>query len=394
MLKKILAFVLVSVIVSCSTTKPQIVTTKAAAKGSTTAEAPARKTETLESTSKTTVYSEQVNEYVMQYKDIAQKNMKSHGVPASITLAQGILESGAGRGKLAVTANNHFGIKCHTEWTGDKIYHDDDSAQECFRKYNEAEESFNDHSDFLTTRSRYAALFKLEKDDYEGWAKGLRAAGYATDPKYPEKLIGLIQRFNLAQYDTQVLGGDYKPVKDIPVPAPVPAVVTTPAPVPAVITTATPEPVAIITTTEPLTTPVEVIETSTPTAATVSDSVVTTTTTTAPVAVTTTTSAAVVTPASAPVTVTTTTPAVATTPASTTVVTTTPAPATTTVGVTTPAPGIAQGANAETPESYTVIKGDTLYSISKKNNTTVDALIQLNGLSGNAISIGQVLKLK
>jgi len=376
MFKKILAFVLLSIIVSCSTTKPQIVTTKAAAKNTATATAEApRKTETLESTSKTTVYSEQVTQYVMQYKDIAQQNMKSHGVPASVTLAQGILESGAGRGKLAVTANNHFGIKCHTDWTGDKIYHDDDSEQECFRKYTQASESFNDHSVFLTTRGRYAALFKLEKDDYEGWAKGLRAAGYATDPKYPEKLIGLIQRFNLSQYDTEVLGGSYKPVKDVPAPTPVPAVVSKPTPAtPAVITTATPEPVAIITTTEPLTpTPVAVIETTTP--APVSDTVVTTTT---PVATT----------APAVIVTTTTTPVVTTT---TPVITT---PATTTVAVTVPAPSIEQGANAASPDTHTVIKGDTLYNISKRNNTTVDALILLNGLSGNAISIGQVLKLK
>ncbi|WP_237421204.1 glucosaminidase domain-containing protein [Flavobacterium sp. Sd200] len=376
MLKKILAFVLLGSIVSCSTTKPKIVTTKAGVSNKSQSTAGAqtttRKTETLESTSKTTVYSEQVSEYVNQFKDIAQQNMKNHGVPASITLAQGILESGAGRGKLAVTANNHFGIKCHTGWDGDKIYHDDDAAQECFRKYNDASESFNDHSLFLTGRSRYANLFKLEQDDYEGWAKGLKAAGYATDPKYPDKLIGLIERFNLAQYDSEVLGGNYKPVKDVPAPVQtsVPAAVaTTSAPVQTQTTTVTttPAPVAVVTTTAPAAT------------------------TTAPVTVTTTT------PVSTPVAdtvVTTTTPV--TTPVATTVVTT-PAPVATTTTATTvvtPAPSIEQAVNAPAADSYTVIKGDTLYSISKKNNTTVDALIQLNGLSGNAISIGQVLKLK
>lgn len=366
MLKKILAFSLLSIIVSCSTTKPKIVTTKDGVKNTATAEAPARKTETLESTSKTTVYSEQVSQYVTQYKDIAQQNMKSHGVPASITLAQGILESGAGRGKLALTANNHFGIKCHTDWTGDKIYHDDDSAQECFRKYNDPSESFNDHSIFLTGRARYATLFKLEKDDYEGWARGLRAAGYATDPKYPEKLIGLIERFNLSQYDTEVLGGSYKPVKDVPVPT--------------TVVTPTPAPVAVVTTTTPATTTIPVVTTTVPTVTSPAPVTVVTTTTPVP------------TPVSDTV-VTTTTPV---TTSSTTVAVTTPAPVitTTTPTVVTPAPSIQEAANAPLADSYTVVKGDTLYSISKKNNTTVDALILLNGLSGNAISIGQVLKLK
>jgi hypothetical protein len=120
-------------------------------------------------------------------------------------LAQGILESGAGKGRLAVEANNHFGIKCHG-WEGDKIYHDDDAAQECFRKYDQALSSFEDHSKFLTGRSRYADLFKLKPDDYKAWAKGLRQAGYATDRQYPEKLIGLIERYQLYQYDAKVLG--------------------------------------------------------------------------------------------------------------------------------------------------------------------------------------------
>ena len=161
-----------------------------------------------------------------------------------------------------------------------------------------AAESFDDHSIFLTGRGRYANLFKLDKDDYKGWAKGLRAAGYATDPKYPEKLIGLIERYDLAKYDAEVLGGKFTPVKELP--APVVAVAPSIAPAPR--------------------------------------------------------------------------PVVATAPA----------------------PTIQQAATTsnDATASYTVLKGDTLYSISKKNNVTVEQLIQLNGLSGNAISIGQVLKLK
>ncbi|WP_299398253.1 glucosaminidase domain-containing protein [uncultured Gelidibacter sp.] len=143
--------------------------------------------------------------YIANYSEVAKNNMRQHKIPASITLAQGILESGSGRGRLAVEGNNHFGIKCHG-WTGDKIYHDDDASQECFRKYPHAEQSFQDHSEFLTSRGRYADLFKLDLDDYEGWAKGLRESGYATDRKYPEKLISLIERFQLYIFDEEVLG--------------------------------------------------------------------------------------------------------------------------------------------------------------------------------------------
>jgi flagellum-specific peptidoglycan hydrolase FlgJ len=167
---------------------------------------PTQSSENLEATSNVTVYADVVKNYIEQYKEIAKDNMRNHGIPASITLAQGILESGAGNGKLAKEANNHFGIKCHTNWTGDTIRHDDDAAQECFRKYRHASESFQDHSLFLTSRSRYNDLFKLKKDDYEGWAKGLRKAGYATDPKYPDKLISLIERYELYKHDEDVLG--------------------------------------------------------------------------------------------------------------------------------------------------------------------------------------------
>lgn len=290
MLKKILALVVMSFfLISCGTSKSRVKTTKnGTAKTRTTkntkpsirtttgtASTSTKKTETLESTSKTVVYTEVVKAYIQDFKDTAKDNMKRHGIPASIILAQGILESGAGKGTLCVSANNHFGIKCHSDWTGDKVYHDDDSEQECFRKYKDPADSYNDHAIFLTGRKRYASLFELEKDDYEGWAHGLKAAGYATDPKYPAKLIGLIENYDLAQYDAEVLNKKY--VAKEPKPKPTPAAV--------------------------------------------------------------------------------------------------------------PAQKPAYG-------TYTVEKGDTLYSISKKHNLTVDQLMQLNDMSGNAISIGQVLKVK
>ncbi len=144
--------------------------------------------------------------YIEKYSAVAKQEMERHGVPASITLAQGILESGSGNGELTVRSNNHFGIKCHKSWKGERVYHDDDEDQECFRKYANPIYSFSDHSLFLTGRSRYASLFKLPKDDYKAWAKGLRKAGYATDRKYPQKLISLIERYELYKYDAEVLG--------------------------------------------------------------------------------------------------------------------------------------------------------------------------------------------
>ncbi len=158
-------------------------------------------TEVLEATSKITVTNELILEYISKFKKIAQDNMKSHKVPASITMAQGILESGSGTGTLAVKANNHFGIKCHTGWTGESVRHDDDAPQECFRKYTDPAESYKDHSLFLTSRSRYNNLFKLDIKDYKAWAQGLKDAGYATDPKYPDKLISLIERYKLYELD-------------------------------------------------------------------------------------------------------------------------------------------------------------------------------------------------
>lgn len=208
--------------------------------------------------------------YIDQYKGIAQNNMAQYGIPASIILAQGILESGAGTGPLSSSANNHFGIKCHKDWTGESVRHDDDSEQECFRKYSDPSESYRDHAIFLTGRSRYAALFELDKDDYKAWAKGLKAAGYATDPKYPDKLIGLIERYQLDRVDALVLGKDYVPVVSTPIVA----------------------------------------------------------------------------------------------------------------------------AMADSSDYYQVSAGDTLYSISKKFNLTVDELKRLNSLQDNALSIGQNLKIK
>lgn len=140
-------------------------------------------------------------EYIEKYKDDAIKEMLMHGVPASITLAQGMLESGNGNSALSVYANNHFGIKCHTEWKGATYIMDDDAHNECFRKYPTVLDSYSDHSDFLRTRKRYAFLFELKITDYKGWARGLKEAGYATDPKYAERLIEIIEQNNLNQYD-------------------------------------------------------------------------------------------------------------------------------------------------------------------------------------------------
>lgn len=140
-------------------------------------------------------------EYINQYKDIALEEMNMYSIPASITLAQGILESGHGNSSLAKKANNHFGIKCHKEWTGKTFHMDDDTENECFRKYQNPYDSFKDHSIFLSTRSRYAFLFDLEITDYKGWAEGLKKAGYATNPKYPQLLIKIIEDFELNQYD-------------------------------------------------------------------------------------------------------------------------------------------------------------------------------------------------
>lgn len=157
-------------------------------------------------------YADVVDEYIDLFAETAKEEMRLYKIPASITLAQGILESGAGRGDLTRRANNHFGIKCH-DWTGDKAYHDDDRRGECFRKYDDPRTSYRDHSLFLAQRRRYAALFDLAPDDYKGWARGLKSAGYATDRLYPRKLIDLIERYSLYNYDAEVLGYRTAPVE-------------------------------------------------------------------------------------------------------------------------------------------------------------------------------------
>lgn len=140
------------------------------------------------------------NAYIENFHQIAIQQQNEHGIPASITLAQGLLESGAGKSMLAVKANNHFGIKCH-DWTGAKIYYDDDKKNECFRKYKRVLDSYEDHSAFLKNRSRYASLFELQQTDYKGWAHGLKKAGYATDPTYAYKLISIIEEYELHRFD-------------------------------------------------------------------------------------------------------------------------------------------------------------------------------------------------
>ena len=139
-------------------------------------------------------------QYIDQYKDLAIEQMKRYGIPASITLAQGVFESGAGRSALAKNGNNHFGIKCHG-WQGRKQYADDDARNECFRAYETVYDSFEDHSRFLANSKRYSPLFRLKTTDYHGWARGLKECGYATNPRYADKLIDLIELYKLNKYD-------------------------------------------------------------------------------------------------------------------------------------------------------------------------------------------------
>ncbi|RZJ28191.1 MAG: LysM peptidoglycan-binding domain-containing protein [Flavobacterium sp.] len=232
------------------------------------------KQEILEATTRVKVTTAMVLDYIRTYKDIAKSNMQQYGIPASIILGQGILESGAGTGPLSALANNHFGIKCHKDWTGPSVAYDDDTAQECFRKYDQPAQSYQDHAIFLTGRDRYAFLFQLDKRDYAGWARGLKAAGYATDPRYPEKLIGIIERYQLSQYDAEVTGTEFVPLNTAPL---------------------LEKPIA---------------------------------------------------------------------------------------------------ANTGNADFYQVVQGDTLYSISKRFNVSIDDLRRNNNLSENAISIGQLLKIK
>ncbi|MBN9295581.1 MAG: glucosaminidase domain-containing protein [Filimonas sp.] len=158
-----------------------------------------------------------VQQYINSYQQIAIREMIRTGVPASITLAQGILESQSGQSDLVKRSNNHFGIKCKTEWTGEKTYHDDDEKGECFRVYPTAEESYRDHSDFLKNRPYYTFLFQLDPTDYRGWATGLKKAGYATEKKYADMLIKLIVDYNLQQYTLTALNKNYVPENNAPV---------------------------------------------------------------------------------------------------------------------------------------------------------------------------------
>ena len=228
---KILLFFILIITVACSTSKSVVRTSSSQPKVANSPRKPVHKplpvkkalvnstnsseskndlkstsTEILEATTRVKVTTEMVLAYIEKYKAVAKDNMIKTGIPASITLGQAILESGAGTGPLSVQANNHFGIKCHNEWTGPIIRYTDDEENECFRKYSDPSQSYKDHSFFLTSRPRYASLFQLDKTDYASWAKGLKASGYATDPKYPDKLIGLIERYKLYQFDAEVIG--------------------------------------------------------------------------------------------------------------------------------------------------------------------------------------------
>ncbi len=166
-------------------------------------------------------YQQRVQQYINQYKDIAIEEMKRTGVPASITLAQGIIETDAGASPLATDGNNHFGIKCHNEWSGDAMYYDDDKRNECFRKYENVELSFKDHSDFLKNRQRYSQLFQLDVTDYKSWANGLKACGYATNPRYSTMLINTIEANNLQQYDSMGLDENWVKSNKNNTPAPI-----------------------------------------------------------------------------------------------------------------------------------------------------------------------------
>jgi LysM repeat protein len=143
--------------------------------------------------------------YIERYRTLAMDEMVRTGVPAAIKLAQGIIETQAGRSELVMRSNNHFGIKCKSSWTGERTYHDDDEKGECFRKYATAEDSWRDHSEFLRTQLRYAPLFRLDPTDYTGWAMGLKSAGYATDPRYPETLIRYIESYRLNEHTLTAL---------------------------------------------------------------------------------------------------------------------------------------------------------------------------------------------
>ena len=157
--------------------------------------------------------SNRAKDYILKFSPVAKEEMNKFKIPASITLAQGMLESGLGYGTLALKGNNHFGIKCHKGWKGKKIYHDDDKKGECFRVYKNANKSYRDHSIFLSQRGRYSFLFDYKITNYKAWAKGLKKAGYATDPEYPKKIIDLIERYQLDRFDNRRLKKNNKNIK-------------------------------------------------------------------------------------------------------------------------------------------------------------------------------------
>ena len=157
----------------------------------------------------------QYEDYIKKYRELAVDEMKKYHIPASITLAQGLLESGAGQSNLARKSNNHFGIKCGSDWNGKTVSHDDDARGECFRAYKHPKQSYEDHSKFLAGRPRYASLFKLKITDYKGWARGLKKAGYATNPRYADQLIDIIELYDLDKYDRK---GGLKWMKENPNP--------------------------------------------------------------------------------------------------------------------------------------------------------------------------------
>src|SRR4051812_13243422 len=163
-------------------------------------------------TAQTLSYNERVQQYILQYKDLAKSEQQRSGIPAAIILGQGILETEAGRSELATLANNHFGIKCKKEWTGETFAHDDDAPQECFRKYPTALQSYKDHSDYLRTSKRYQSCFAQSPTDYQSWAKELRKCGYATNPRYSQILIKIIEDYHLQDYTYAALGNSKAPV--------------------------------------------------------------------------------------------------------------------------------------------------------------------------------------
>jgi len=205
MQKVIGALLVISFLASCASHKKHLTTTATApVVNPTISNSEAKrnnekiKKQYSESIASYTTYT--ADSYIARFKTIAIQEMNTYGIPASITLAQGLVESANGNGDLARIANNHFGIKCTSDWTGKSYYKDDDQVNDCFRVYDKPEDSFRDHSNFLK-RKRYAPLFELDKNDYTGWANGLKAAGYATNPRYPQMLINIIQKYGLDQYD-------------------------------------------------------------------------------------------------------------------------------------------------------------------------------------------------